>query len=98
MYHGWNGGGFARGGFPHDAVAQCGYSFGFPWGGLVMGILVLAVIALLVVLIVRQGKSGKPDNSDLKERGIDILIERYTRGEIDADTFKTMKAELDARV
>ncbi|MFZ4614699.1 MAG: hypothetical protein ACOYM2_00715 [Rectinemataceae bacterium] len=60
-----------------------------------MGILVLAVIALLVVLIVRQGKA---DNSNLKERGIDILIELYTRGEIDADAFKTMKAELDARV
>ncbi|MFZ4618385.1 MAG: hypothetical protein ACOYM2_19650 [Rectinemataceae bacterium] len=63
-----------------------------------MGILVIAVIALMVVLIVRLGRTGTSDHSGLKERGIDILIERYSRGEIDAGTFKTMKAELDARV
>lgn len=63
-----------------------------------MSLLVLSVIVLLVVLIVRQGKVGKADNSDLKERCIDILIERYTIGEIDVETFKTMKAEFDAKV
>jgi len=28
-------------------------------------------------------------------KGLDILIERYTRGEIDSDTFKQMKSELE---
>ena len=81
MCHAWNGGAWANG----------GYAAGFPLGALVMGIFVLALIALLVVLIVRLGKTGNPDHFELKERGIDILIERYSRGEIDVETFRTMK-------
>jgi uncharacterized membrane protein len=88
MYHGWNGGGWARG----------GYALGFPWGGLVMGLIGIAIIVLLIVLIVRSGANRKPNLLDSKEKGIDILIERYTRGEIDGETFKAMKAELDARI
>jgi uncharacterized membrane protein len=67
-------------------------AFGFPWGGLVLGILVLGIMALLIALI---AKHRKPDLLELKERGIDILIERFARGEIDADTFREMKAVID---
>jgi len=86
--HGWYRGGLVPG----------GYAFGFPWGGLAMGLIGIAIIVLLVVLIARSGSNRRPNILDLKEKGIDILIERYTRGEIDAETFKAMKAELDARI
>lgn len=86
--HGWYGGGWGPG----------GSFFGFPWGGAIMGTIGLALIALLIVAIVRFGRLRRPDSQDSKERGIDILIERYTRGEIDAETFRTMKAELDAKI
>jgi uncharacterized membrane protein len=86
MNHGWNGG-----------WAMGGHALGFPWGGLAMGILFLALIALIVVAIVRMGKSSATSFEVAKDRGIDILIERYTRGEIDADTFRAMKAVLDAK-
>ncbi len=76
------------------AWAMGSHAFGFPWGGIAMGVLFLAVIALAAFAIVRMGRSGK---ADAKRRGIDILIERYARGEIDAETFRAMKAVLEAK-
>ncbi|HCO48362.1 MAG TPA: hypothetical protein DIT55_02565 [Spirochaetaceae bacterium] len=92
MYHNWNYNNWIPGGFRE------GYATGFPWGGIVMGIFMVAIIALVIVLIVRLGKNRKPDLIGQKERGIDILIERYARGEIDAETFRSMKAEIDAKM
>jgi putative membrane protein len=87
MYRGWNGGSWTLG----------GHALGFPWGGLVMGLLFFALIALIVFAIVRMGKSSATSLGVAKDRGIDILIERYARGEIDADTFRAMKAVIDAK-
>jgi len=86
MYRGFNGG-----------WAHGGYTFGFPWGGLVMGIVVLAFIALAVFLAVRMGKSRKITFTDSTDRGIDVLIDRYTRGEIDADKFREMKDVIEGK-
>lgn len=88
MFHGWNGGGWNAPGFMS----------GFPWGGWLMGVLVAGLIALMIFSLVRSGKAGSNDRMESKGRGIDILIERYSRGEIDAETFRSMKAELDAQV
>ena len=62
-----------------------------------MAILFLALVGLLVFAIVKMGKMGRPDQSVSRERGLDILIERYARGEIDAEAFRAMKAELDIK-
>ena len=91
MYHNWNYNNWIPGGFRE------GYATGFPWGGLVMGIFMVALIALVVVLFIRLGKNRKPDLISPKERGIDILIERYAHGEIDAETFRSMKTEIEAK-
>jgi putative membrane protein len=80
MYHGWNG---------------SAYAFGFPWGGLVMGILFIALIALGAFAIIRMGKAGKLGVVAPKEHGLEILTERFARGEIDAETFRSMKSELN---
>jgi len=87
MMHGWHGG-----------WTPAGFTYGLPWGGVFIGIFALALLVLLAVIAVRLGKNRKQDLQDLKDKGIDILIERYTKGEINADTFRTMKAELDAKV
>ncbi len=87
MMHGWNGGGWAQG----------GYAFGFPWGSLTMGLLALALIALVIVQIVRMSRSGTRAFEVSKDKGLDILTERFARGEIDAEAFRLMKAELDAK-
>jgi uncharacterized membrane protein len=44
-----------------------------------------------------MGKSRKTDLEGVMERGIDILISRFSRGEIDAETFRSMKAELETK-
>ena len=79
------------------AWAMGGHGFGFPLGGIAMGLLFLALIALVVFAIIRMGRSGRVGRTDAKRRGVDILIERYARGEIDADTFRAMKAVLEAK-
>lgn len=85
MIHGWNGAGFSG-----------GYAFGFPYGGFIMTALFAALIVLAVLAIIRASKAGKY-RDDPKERGLEILIERFSRGEIDAATFKSMKAEIDSK-
>jgi len=59
-----------------------------------MAVLVVALIALVVVLILRAGKARIGPGESASERGIEILSERFARGEIDAATFRSMKAEL----
>lgn len=86
MNHGWNSG-FASG----------GYALGFPWGGVAMAVLILALVGFLVFAVIRMGKTGRPDLNASRERGLDILIERYSRGEIDAEAFRAMKAELGVK-
>jgi len=88
MFHGWNGGGWASGGF----------GFGFPWGGLAMGLLVIGLGALAILGLYRSRKAGYTSSASPRERGLDILTERFVRGEIDTDTFRAMKAELEAKV
>ncbi|MFZ2635205.1 MAG: SHOCT domain-containing protein [Rectinemataceae bacterium] len=82
MFHAWNG---------------VGYGFGFPWGGFVMGFLFIALVALVIVAIVRMGKTERLRAGNPKERGLEILTERFARGEIDAETFRAMKNELEVK-
>ena len=82
MYHGWYGNGWGPG------VGL----LGFPWGGLIMGIVLLGLAAFAIVAFVR---SGRALNRFTRSSGLDILSERFARGEIDAETFRTMKTELE---
>jgi putative membrane protein len=93
MYHAWNGGMFSRG-FPGGPG---GYAAGFPWGGLIMGLLFVALIALVIVAIVRLDKARGLGQALPQQRGIEILMERFAKGEIDAETYRVMKAELDSK-
>jgi putative membrane protein len=85
MMHGWNG-----------AWGPGAYAYGFPWGGLLVSAVLIALVVFAVIAFVRSGRAGKVPG-DPRERGLEILIERYARGEIDADTFKSMKAEVEAK-
>jgi uncharacterized membrane protein len=84
MYHGWNGHGW-----------EAGQYLGFPWMGFVMPILFLVLIVLVGVALFRMGKGRRLDSP--RERAVDNLIERWSRGEIDPETFKSMKKEIEAR-
>ncbi|OHD17704.1 MAG: hypothetical protein A2Y38_01125 [Spirochaetes bacterium GWB1_59_5] len=85
MYRGFNGG-YLGAGFPAWAH----------WGGIGMGVLLIAAVVLAIVAVVRTRNSRLTASSDPEERGLEILTERFARGEIDAETFRSMKAELKA--
>ncbi|MCL5027311.1 MAG: SHOCT domain-containing protein [Chloroflexi bacterium] len=76
-----------------------GYGYGFGWWGVVMGIamlvfwaLVIAGIVLLVVWAVRQARPVGPGAGG--NRALDILQERYARGEITKDQYDQMRRDL----
>jgi putative membrane protein len=85
MYRGFNGG-WMNGGVP----------FMGNWGGMVMIIVVVAALVLGIVAVVRTGKARQASVSAASDRALEILAERFARGEIDADSFRSMKAELEA--
>lgn len=90
MYHAWQGNGWGSGLF----------SFGFPWGGIVMGVLLIGAIIFAVFMVTRSSRSDRNSQSggqyaDAREHGLSILTERFARGEIDSETFRSMKAELN---
>lgn len=72
-----------------------GYAWGFPWGGLIMGAIFLVLVVLAVFWAARLGKSSPSSKGSAAERGIEILTERFARGEIDAAAYKAMKAEIE---
>ena len=77
--------------------AHGGPGYGFSWVGLVVGIILVALIAFAVYSIVRIKRTKGVSSTDSNDRGMDILIERYARGEIDADTFRGMKEVLEGK-
>jgi putative membrane protein len=87
MMRGWNGYGWY-----HD-----GFAGGFPWMGLLLGLLLLAAVVLLAVVAIRAARRSPRSDEGRLGRALEILAERYARGEIDADAFKAMKAVLEGR-
>lgn len=62
-----------------------------------MGLLFVALIALVIVAIVRLDKAHGLGQALPQQRGIEILMERFAKGEIDAETYRVMRAELDLK-
>lgn len=87
MYRGFNGSGWAH----------PGYGFGFPWGGIVMAAIVIGLVVFAVVALRRRSKNGAVEQVGASQQGMLILTERFARGEIDTDTFRSMKAELESQ-
>ncbi len=67
-----------------------GHGFGMGWGWIV-GILILIAAIIVIVYVVRQGKPV--DRQDTKTP-LDILKERYARGEIGKTEFEERKKDL----
>jgi putative membrane protein len=68
-----------------------GYGMMGGWGWLGM-LIQLAVLVLLVYLLVRA--LSRPSGAG-RDRTLEILRERYARGEIDKETFERMKRDLN---
>jgi putative membrane protein len=84
------------------------HGFGFGWGGMIFGgLLTLLFWGVIIVLIVfavralsRSGSSqatppaGSPGQA--RDQALEILRERYARGEISKDEFNSMRQDLTA--
>ena len=81
--------------------------YGFSWGGMVLMLLGMALsIALLVVLVWAlinwfNRKSSttvppSPTSIPYNQSALEILQQRYARGEIDTATFESMREQLGA--
>lgn len=69
-----------------------GYGMMGGWGWLGM-LMQLAILVLLIYLLVRA--FSRPASSEGRDRALEILRERYARGEIDKETFERMKHDLN---
>ena len=62
---------------------------------IVFWVLVIVGLVFLIKWLIRSTKSDK-DIMRVGSRALDILKERYARGEIDKDEFQRMKADLQS--
>ena len=80
------------------------WGYGFGWGWFMMafgGVLWLAILAVLVWALIRwwegRGRVSGPSGSATPS-ALEILRQRYARGEIDTATFEQMRERLQATV
>lgn len=69
-----------------------GHMSGWGFNGTVMMILFWAFIILLIVWAIRGFSQERPP--DQKRTALDILKDRYAKGEIDKEEFETKKKDL----
>lgn len=94
MMGGWGNGGYGYGGYG-------GYGGGYGWMGM-MGIIMPLIfgigIILLSIYLFRRNSSQVHTNGFSKQNsGLDILRERYARGEIDSAEYQSRKQDLESR-
>ncbi len=89
-----------------DAGGEGAYGHGHMWGGWggwvvgpVMMILFAALTVAVVVLVVRWlgGMGGGPARGPKPSAALDILEERFARGEIDKDEFEARRQSLQGK-
>ncbi|OGZ76589.1 MAG: hypothetical protein A3G45_01750 [Candidatus Staskawiczbacteria bacterium RIFCSPLOWO2_12_FULL_37_15] len=72
-----------------------GFGYGYGWIGaifmIVFWVLVILAIVSFVSWLVRQSKGTTNDNGN---QAMDILKERYAKGEINKEEFKAKKKDL----
>ena len=76
----------------HSGWGWGGMIFG---GGLLMAAFWIVVIALVVLLVRRVGGSAPPHHPDqARPTALDVLRERYARGEIDKEEYEERRKTL----
>ncbi|MFO8154712.1 MAG: SHOCT domain-containing protein [Pseudomonadota bacterium] len=73
------------------------WEYGMGFGGPVMILFWIVIIAALVALVARlvgQSNRGGNDRGDGPERALEILEQRYARGEIDSEEFERKRQDL----
>lgn len=76
-----------------------GWGYGFGWIGLILGALLLLLVLgglLALIFLVSRSSSGSapPTSRSDSNRALDILKERYSRGEITKEEYEQMRQDL----
>ena len=76
-----------------------GYGWGWGWGGMGFGMLLFwgVLIAAVVLLARNTWGSGTCSGRAREKTALDLLKERYARGEIERDEFEQKKRDLENR-
>lgn len=73
-----------------------GFGYGMMGGfGFLMMILLIVIVVAVVVMLTRRASGIGADRQERRSPGLDILDERYARGEIDVDEYRKRRAELE---
>jgi putative membrane protein len=78
-----------------DMGSMMGWGGGWQFFGVLQMLLWSVPIILGVVVLVKWLSSAKRDAPSLADRALEILRERYARGEIDKDEFDKRKRDLE---
>lgn len=72
--------------------------YGWSWGGMGLGMLLFWVllIAGIVMLVKSFRSSGGRGNDEREKTALDLLKERYARGEIGQEEFMQKKRDLES--
>jgi putative membrane protein len=71
-----------------------GYGYGWGWMAALNGLFWLVIVLLAVLLFVRLGRSAAHPPHPPHRPGLDILEERYAKGEIGRDEYLQKKQDL----
>ena len=73
-----------------------GWGMSWGWGGMLFQLLFWLVIIFLIVWGVKQlaGRSHNSNQLTRKDNALEILRERYAKGEIDKQEFETKKRDI----
>ncbi|MGA8009793.1 MAG: SHOCT domain-containing protein [Thiomonas sp.] len=72
-----------------------GYGGGMGFGWIFM-LLLVAVVVVLLFGVLRQFSDDRRERRMLRRGARDILDERYSKGEIDADEYKRRRADIES--
>ena len=91
-------GGYGYGGYGGMGGGYGGMGGGYGWMGMMMPIIFGICIILLGLYVFRRNHSQVYTNGLGKQNGgLDILRERYARGEIDSEEYQSRKQDLESK-
>lgn len=73
------------------------FGVGFGHGGGFIGIFFWIILIVAIVIAVRWLMDNKPSSSGQSDKALDILDQRYARGEIDQKEYEQKRREISDR-